>query len=364
MKSSDAQPRANLRSITELAIRLRFLPKATNSLKSNISSNSSSKEKLKLKKKRRRSHLRTTWSQPSPLWMSLCSRGVNQWRCPRVPPRPILVRSHRAKVRFQFSNVTVIILRHPEPSLLHRYPLITSRVCKILLKRRILLQITILHHHLRRKYLSQVMTSSLSMLRDWWLRSAISLRNISQTIGDTPLRNSSLTMCGTLKTAGTQSSSSSSSNRYCSSTRGLSLTGSGSRAASLRCKNAGGDWLSISIRRRGDCMNSRKATSRALPRSLPLSRNSLRCSLKICLGHLLKMWLKRSYQAWFLLLVEWESLQILKELIINKIRKRVQLVELKVTLSKRAPLTVQTEPLRTVQLQPDNPAQLTLQRDP
>ena len=76
------------------------------------------------------------------------------------------------------------------------------------------------------------------------------------------------------------------------------------------------------------------------------------------------MWLKKWSQAWFPLLGEWESLQILKELIINKIRKRVQLVALKVTLSKRVPLTVQTEPLRTVQLQPDNPAQPTLQQDP
>ena len=75
------------------------------------------------------------------------------------------------------------------------------------------------------------------------------------------------------------------------------------------------------------------------------------------------MLLKKLFQAWFLLRVEWESLQILKELIINKIRKRVQLVELKVTHSKTVPMMVLTEHLRIVQLQPDNLVQLMLQPD-
>lgn len=363
MRLSAAQHRASPRSITASVIRSRCPRRAMNSLKSNISSSSNSRGKLKLKRKPRKSPLRIMWSPPSHPWMTPCSPAASPWRCLRAPLRPILGPSHPDKGKFLCNSVTVTTLRHLLPNLHHKWALITNRVCRILLKRRILLLTIILRHHLRRKCWSQVMTSWSSMWKDWWQPSATSLRSISLTIGDTPLRSSSLTTCGTRKIAGTQSNSSSSSNRSCSSTRESSLTGSVSKAVSLRCRNAGGGSSSTSIRRRAVCMNSRKGTSRASPRSLLLSRNSHRCNLKIYSGHPLKMWLKKLYQAWFLHQVEWESLQILKELIINKIRKRAQLVELKVTHSKRAPLMVQTEPLRIVQQQPDNHAQLTLQRD-
>lgn len=171
-------------------------------------------------------------------------------------------------------------------------------------------------------------------------------------------------MCGILRTAGIQSNSSNSSNRCFSNTKVWFLTGSDLRAVSPKCRSVGEDLSSIFTRKREDYTSLRKVTSKASPRNPLLSRSSLRCSLRTCWEHRLKTLHKRSFLVWFLHLVGWVFLLILKEPTINKIRRKDQLVELRVTHSKRAQPMGLIEPHRTVLLQPGNLGQQTRQLAP
>lgn len=143
----------------------------------------------------------------------------------------------------------------------------------------------------RKEYLLQAMTSLSNMLSALWTRSKTSRTTIWKEPGRTRSKSLSLTMCGIHRTLSLMTRSS-----MASAIR--PLTGSVSRAGSMKCKKDAVGWSSISTRRKESWTSLSLVSRTQFKRNRRLLRNSAPFNWRTCCAPQPKMWHKKWSAVW------------------------------------------------------------------
>lgn len=201
----------------------------------------------------------------------------SRWICPATHmnniennsrKRPLLVRRKSRKTWKDSSNHHQVIDAHRQDIKLSQIQatnyLLLQLLRSILRTVKVLLAQKISNN--KNGYWLLVMIFLLSMLKDSWTKlNSSTIKNLNLQVA-MQLNNLLLIMYGTHKILPLM--------RKSNKVRDIPHhTGFACKVVSRRCKRGVEDWSSTCIRKRGNLMNSRKDSNRALPRSLLLSRS-------------------------------------------------------------------------------------------